>query len=214
MIEPLVVIGAGGFGRETLGVVDAINDAGSQPRFELLGVLDDDPSELNMSRLAALGVRHLGTIAEWLEADARALFAVGVGSPTTRDSIARRFEERGHRAATLIDPRAHIGRASSAGSGSVVCAGVEISTNVTLGRHVHVNPHVTIGHDTLVGDCVSINPAATVSGDVTIEDRVLIGAAAVILQGLTVGAGSLVGAAACVVRDVPTSATVKGVPAR
>jgi sugar O-acyltransferase (sialic acid O-acetyltransferase NeuD family) len=212
--ERLVIIGAGGFGRETLGVVDAINDAAAEPTFELLGVLDDSPSELNLARLAALGVRHLGTVADWLQGDASALFVVGIGSPAVRQSLADRFEDRGHRAATLVDPRAHVGRAGTVGEGSVICAGVEISTNVTIGRHVHINPHVTIGHDSTIGDGVSINPAATISGDVTVEDRVLIGAAAVVLQGLVVHTGSLVGAAACVVRDVPTGTTVKGVPAR
>ena len=53
-----------------------------------------------------------------------------------------------------------------------------------------------------------------ISGDVRVESRTLIGAGAVVLQGLTVGTGATVGAAACVTRDVPTGATVKGVPAR
>lgn len=211
---PLVIVGAGGFGRETLSVVEAINAAATGPRFELLGFIDDDPSELNLSRLAALGVPHLGTIDAWLDGGTTAAFTIGIGAPGVRRSIAARFEERGARAATLIDPRAHLGRPGEVGDGTVICAGTEISTNVTIGRHTHINPHATVGHDTRIGDFVSVNPAAVLSGEVSVGEGALIGAGAVVLQGITVHAGSLVGAAACVVRDVPGGATVKGIPAR
>jgi acetyltransferase-like isoleucine patch superfamily enzyme len=91
---------------------------------------------------------------------------------------------------------------------------VRLTTNVSLGRHVHVNQGVTIGHDTVVGDYATLNPAAALSGNCVIEDEVLVGAQSCVLQGLTVGHGAVVGAAACVVRDVPAGLTVKGVPAR
>ena len=56
----------------------------------------------------------------------------------------RRFEERGHHGATLIHPLATVGPESRIDEGAVICAGVQISTNVTIGRHVHVNPNATI----------------------------------------------------------------------
>ena len=51
MTTPIVVVGAGGFGRETLDVVEAVNAAASQPAFEVLGVVDDAPSAENLVRL-------------------------------------------------------------------------------------------------------------------------------------------------------------------
>ena len=120
----------------------------------------------NFERLAARSVRVLGTVAEWLARGDDALYVIGVGSPAARGSLRDRLDAAGRRAATLVHPRAGVGSASSIGEGSVICAGVEISTNVRIGRHVHLNPSATIGHDTVIDDLVSVNPAAVVSGDV------------------------------------------------
>lgn len=203
----IVVVGAGGFGRETLDVVAALGDA-----IRLVGVLDDAPSEVNLRRLHDRGVTYLGTIDDWLARGDDAEYAVAVGSPAMRRALVSRFA--GRTPATLVHPSAGIGVASVLGPGAIVCGGVQVSTNVRLGAHVHLNPNATIGHDAVVGDYVSVNPAATISGDCEIRADVLVGAGAVVLQGLTVGTDAVVGAAACVVRDVPAGTTVKGVPAR
>jgi len=211
---PLVVIGAGGFGRETIDVLEAMNLAGPSPVYELLGVVDAKPSELNLTRLADRGVAYLGRDVEWLESGHRAHYLIAIGSPQVRAHVDSAWRDAGLTPATAVHPTATLGSRVRIGEGSVVCAGVQVSTNVTLGRHVHLNPSATIGHDTVLGDFVSVNPAAVVSGDVLVGEAVLVGAGAVILQGLTVGGDSVIGASACVTSDVAMSTTVKGVPAR
>lgn len=212
MATPVVVIGAGGFGRESLDVIAAMNEALDE--LDVVGVVDSEPSAVNLVRLADRGVRYLGTETEWLSSGSDASFVVGVGNPTVRSSIVQRWIEAGRSPVTLLHPSAVVGSMSTIGAGSVVCAGVQISTNVQLGEYVHLNPNATVGHDSSLERCVSINPGAIVSGEVLIETGSLVGAGAVILQGLTIGRNSVVGAAACVVRDVGASETVKGVPAR
>lgn len=213
MAERVVVIGAGGFGRETLDVVEACIAAGAP--WQLAGVVDDGPRPVDLERLADRGVAFLGTEAEWLPTvtgDER--FVVAIGSPAIRERVARRLTAAGLQAVTAVHPRAVIGSQARIGVGVVVTAGVQVSTNVTLGDHVHLNPASIIGHDAVLAPFVSVNPGAIVSGNVVVESAVLLGAGSVVLQGLTVGAGSTVGAAACATKDVAAGTTVVGVPAR
>jgi sugar O-acyltransferase (sialic acid O-acetyltransferase NeuD family) len=212
MATPLVVVGAGGFGREALDVIAAMNLVNDT--FDVLGVVDSAPNSLNLERLADRGISYLGPETEWLSSGNGASFVIGVGSPQTRSSIAQRWVNAGRRPVTLVHPSACIGSRSTVGAGSVICAGVQVSTNVRLGEYVHLNPNATVGHDSVLDSYVSVNPGAVVSGDVVIGPGTLVGAGAVILQGINVGRDSVVGAAACVVRDVGDSTVVKGVPAR
>ncbi len=215
MTTHLVIAGAGGFGRETLDVVDAINAAARVPVWTLLGVVDDAATDLNRARLAARSVPFLGTIDDFLlDADESVAYAVGIGSPAVRRRVAARFDETGLSPATLVHPSVTCGAVSGFGPGTVVCAGVAISTNVRVGRHVHVNPNATIGHDTVLEDYVSINPLAGISGDCIIESGALIGVGGIVLNGLRVGRNATLGGGACAVRDVAPGTTVVGVPAR
>ncbi len=212
MPEDIVVIGAGGFGRETLDVIEAAISAGDD--LSLLGVVDSGPREEDLERLAARGVAYLGTD-DWLEsASSDVRYVVAIGDPGVRARVAERLSASGLRARSVVHPRAVIGSQSVIGDGVVIASGVQVSTNVTLGDHVHLNPGAIIGHDSVLHDFVSVNPGAIVSGNVSVESEVLLGAGSVVLQGLRIGIGATVGASACVTTNVPTTTTVIGIPAR
>lgn len=212
--RPLVVVGAGGFGREVIDVVDAINDAASAPVWDVVGIVDDSPSEVNLERLKKRGTPYIGTVEQVLNDFAPTQYVVGIGSPGVRRRIAEAFGKAGWPAATLIHPTVTLGFDVQVGAGSVICAGVRLTTNIRLGQHVHLNPNVTVGHDTELGDFVSMNPMSSISGDCRIEDDVLVGVGGVVLNGVSVGKGSVIGGAACVVGDVAPDQIVVGVPAK
>jgi sugar O-acyltransferase (sialic acid O-acetyltransferase NeuD family) len=209
--EPVVIVGCGGHGREIFGIIAAVNDHAGEP-WKVMGFLDDTPSEPNLRALDRLGTAWLG--GNELLASLDAHFVIGIGDPRIRAAVAARLDPFGRPAATFVHPAATVGLDNHIAGGVVVFAGARITTNVTLGRHVHLNQNATVGHDTVLGDYVQVNPLAAVSGSCGIGREVLIGTNAAVLQGRTVGDGSTVGAGACVVRDVGTATVVKGVPAR
>ena len=212
-----VVVGAGGFGREALDVVEAHNtdhQSNVDSQICVLGVIDDTPSPLNLTRLSRRGYSFLGNIEHLLSEVEPRNYILGIGAPKVRYQIAERLELAGWTPLTVIHPNAVIGSVESIGLGTIICGGVQVSTNTRLGRYVHLNPNSTIGHDTVLEDFVSVNPGAVISGEVHIGPYTLVGAGSVILQQLSIGESALIGAGACVTRPIANATTVIGVPAR
>lgn len=203
-LRPLVIIGAGGFGREVLDLVEGDSTVA------FLGFVDDGSPDLGL--LERRGAPLLGPFARLEHIEAQ--YLIGVGNGATRRDIDELATTWGRVAASIIHPSAHWGGDSGAGPGLVVCANTSITTNVRMGRHVHVNINATIGHDCRIADYVTLNPGANISGNVTIGEAATIGTGAAVIQGVSIGAGATVGAGAAVVRDVEPGTTVVGVPAR
>ncbi len=106
----VVVVGAGGFGRETLDVVEAAGRAGTTD-LVVTGVVDDHPSEVTLERLAVRGVPYLGTVDEWLAGatpEDGTLHLLGVGNPVVRRKLDERLTAAGRRAATAVHPAAAV----------------------------------------------------------------------------------------------------------
>jgi len=102
--------------------------------------------------------------------------------------------------------------------------GVEIHPGAQLGRRVFIDHGmgVIIGETAIIGNNVTIFQGATLGGTgkqtgkrhPNIEDWATIGVGAAVLGNVTVGARSKVGAGAVVVDNVPSDATVVGIPGR
>ncbi len=204
-----MVVGGGGHGRELLDVIGAINTVA--PTWSVLGVVDDDPGP-NRARLEHLGVRVLGPIS-WLEEHPGA-YALAIGTSSVRRALADRLDAAGCDATTLVHPGASVGSVSQLGDGVVIYERSVITTNVTIGRHTHLNVACAVQHDSVVGDFVQLSPGVLVNGDCVVGDDVFLGSAATVTRGCTVGAGARVGAGAVVLDDVPAGSTAVGAPAR
>ena len=212
MSTPLVIIGCGGFGREVHDVVDAINEL--KPTWNLLGYLDDRPEQVNVSLVESRRSKVLGGTDWMMTAGQEVQFVIGIGTGKIRRIIDERLSSAGFTAATLVHPAATLGHDVRTGQGSVICAGVRATTNISLGRHVHLNINATVGHDCTLEDYVTINPLVAISGGVHMGRESMMGTHSAVLQNLSIGARSTVGAGSCVVKDVPDGVIVKGVPAR
>jgi indole-3-glycerol phosphate synthase len=102
--------------------------------------------------------------------------------------------------------------------------GVEIHPGARIGSGVVIDHGmgVVVGETAVIGDNVTLFQGVTLGGTgkehgkrhPTVEADVVIGAGAKVLGNITLGAGCRVGAGSVVVRDVPTGATVVGVPGR
>ncbi|WP_456426197.1 acetyltransferase [Rhodocaloribacter sp.] len=207
-MRPLVIVGAGGFGRETAALVEDINR--DEPAWELLGFVDDDATLHGSERL---GYPVLGGL-DWLCRRRNVHYVLAIGAPRIRKRMDRRLEATPLSPATLIHPAAAVHRTTSLGPGTILCRGVTLTVAIRVGRHVILNLHGTVGHDATLGDYTTAHPGVHISGHARTGTAVELGTGCVLLPGVTVGEGARVGAGAVVTRDLPAHCTAVGVPAR
>jgi len=206
----VVILGAGGFARETYWVF--LEDNAEKKKWNVMGFVDDNP-KLHGTELCDIPV--LGGF-EWLEQNAGKNFQVicGVGNPRLRKAIAARASALGFDFCTVVHPAVRMSRWVELGAGSIVTAGSILTTQIKIGPHTIVNLDTTIGHDTIVGAYCNINPGCHISGCVKFGDGVDFGTGAVIVHGKSVGDWSIIGAGAVVAEDIPSHVTAVGVPCR
>jgi sugar O-acyltransferase (sialic acid O-acetyltransferase NeuD family) len=211
--QPLVLIGSGGFGRETIEVVRAINAALPAPRWDLRGFLDDDPSRRG-ERVG--GIPVLGGIALLAELeDARAVVCTGhPGNFASKRAIVERLGLGPERYATLVHPAAVVPASCRLGAGTVVLAGAVLTTDVEIGAHVGVMPQAVLTHDDRIADYAIIAAGVRLAGGVRVGEGAYLGAGCLVRENRTIGAGALVGMGAVVTTDVPDGEVWAGTPAR
>lgn len=208
----LLIVGAGGFGKEVAWTALAMNRAFSDSdRWQLIGFADDDPKKVGCEifSLPVLGspeqaVARLSGGGLW--------YHCATGCNSTRAELAERLDKTGASSATLIHPSAVVAPHVEMGEGCYVGALTVINPEVSIGRHVLINQRVAIGHDAVLGDFCQINPGGQVNGACRVGELALVGSNASLHPGVRIGARAVVGANSQVLRDVPDNTTVNGVP--
>lgn len=209
-VQPLLILGAGGLGRETAEAVDAINTLSATWR--LLGFLDDAESRQGSS---ALGLPVLGTLDSVHEyGDVSVVVCVGrSGDTTTKARVVERLDLSRDRYASVVHPTARLGRSVEVGCGAILLAGVTATASVRISDHVVCMPNVVLTHDDHVKEFGTLGAGATLAGGVTIGRGAYVGSGALVREGRAVGDGAVVGMGAVVIDDVPAGEVWAGVPA-
>lgn len=205
--DELYIIGAGGMGREaawlarrtrpSVKVTLVVQPGHLPPDDPGLLVIEASPSDL----------------------DSEVCRVVAVGEPAVRRRLSIEYDVSQANSPCLFDPTAVIGPSVELMPGALVCAGVILTSEVTIGRHAIVNVGSTLSHDVHVGDFVTISPGVHVAGHVEIGDEAFLGVGCTVINGssgrpLVIGRRAVVAAGAVVTEAVPAGVLVAGVPAR
>lgn len=206
-MKDIVIIGAGGFGREVAWLIEDINKV--KPEWNIKGFVDEDT---NLRGKVINGYEVLGDV-EWLSN--QDIFAIcAVGDSVAKKHIVYKLEGTRIKYPVLIHPSAILSDSVKVEEGSIICAGNILTVNIRIGKHVILNLDCTVGHDVELKNYTTVLPSVNISGNVVIEEAVSLGTGSAIIQGIRINENTIVGAGSVVVRDLPANCTAVGVPAK
>lgn len=205
--RPLMIVGAGGLGREVALILKRGEKSGA--KWDFIGFVDDEKQGSTIE-----GYPILGPINYIFEADVHPWVAIAIAETHTRKRIFNELKAVGVPIATLIDPNTLISPYVSIGEGSIVCSGSTLTTNIKLGKGCVFLPGCFIGHDTVLGDWLSLMPYVTIAGEVTVGEGTFFGIDATVINKVSIGEWCYIGAGATVTKDIPAYSLAVGVPAR
>lgn len=208
-MKKIVIIGAGGFGREVKIVIDDINKKSLEYNF--LGFYDDNVEKGTLIN----GYPILGTIQDLNVINEITYVAIGIGEPKTKKSLIKELVNDKLEFPTLIHPSCIISNDEVyIGKGTIICAGNIITCNIRIEDFVTINLMCTVGHDTHINNYCSFMPSVNISGEVEVHENVYVGTGAKIINRLEIGKNTIVGAGAVVSKSLPENCTAVGIPAK
>ncbi len=209
-MENLVLIGAGGLGRETVEAIRACNEI--KPRWNLLGFLDDGQSLPD----SIGGVAILGPTSELKNLpDAQVVLCTArPGNYWSRKQLVSSLSLPSSRFATIIHPTASLGSSVRIGHGSIVLAGVVATTDVEIGPHVAIMPNCVLTHDDRIDAYATFGAGVQLAGEVYIGEGAYLGSGCLVRENVSIGAWALIGLGSIILNDVPSKQVWAGAPAR
>src|SRR5689334_21299897 len=125
-MKDTVIYGAGGFGRETAWLIKQINL--HSPKYHVIGFCDDGKRVGEVvDQLPVLGgMGYLNGVREEL------CVAIAIADPGTREKIRNRLTNTHLEFPTLVHPSVVISESCHVGQGSIICADVVMTVNVTI----------------------------------------------------------------------------------
>ncbi|MGE7857272.1 acetyltransferase [Bacillus sp. NPDC094064] len=208
-MNDVVVIGSGGFSKQVIEIIEQLNLI--NPEYKLLGIIDDNKSLVGTE---VLGYEVIGdtNYIKQLSQQQQIQGVIAIADGEIRERISRKLNDV--QWINLIHPSAVVSNYTKLGEGNIICAGVVINPECTMGNHSHINIGSTLGHDVLMLDYVTVMPGSKISGNVNLKSKSMVGTGATIIQGLTIEANVVLGAGTVVTKNTKPNSVYVGVPAK
>jgi sugar O-acyltransferase (sialic acid O-acetyltransferase NeuD family) len=211
--KQIIVVGAGGMGRE---IASVIQESMTTPEtsYEFKGfVAEDIPNSNLISKLHASYLGNMQWVKKNIGIEDEVNFIVGIGNGHIREKVETELENSGYRLATVIHKDVHIGKQVEIGVGTFIAAGCVLTTNIHLGKSVQLNIGCLINHEVFLGDYVTLSPGVCLTGNVTVGESTTIFTNSTVLPGIEIGSNCTIGAGSTVVNNIESGKLVKGTPA-
>lgn len=205
--KKLILIGGGGHCK---AVIDVALSAGRN----IMGIIDN-----NKRGETILGIPVIGgdeDIAAFASKDVEFLITIGqIKSADIRKQIANAILAAGGKITKpIIAKTAHISMGATIGNGTVIMHNTVINSDAVIGKNCIINTGAIVEHDCHIGDFVHISTGAIINGGTSINSHCFIGSHATIANAIEIASKTVIGAGTTVIKDITTSGTYCGVPAK
>ena len=174
-MKKIVVLGAGGFGREVQWLIERINK--NEASWEISGYIDDGMPKGTVIN----GYEVLGGTDILEQYDEPIYVACAVGSAKIRKKIIEKLSKFDMiRFPNLIDPSVKMSDLIQLGRGNI------LTVNIQIEDFCIINLDCTIGHDDVLDSFVTIYPSVNVSGNVHVGQCSELGTGTQIIQGIKI----------------------------
>lgn len=205
-MKDIIIVGAGGFGREALSLIKSINKVSK--KWNIKGFIDDNINALDGVKCDG---EIIGTIKDWIPSE-NEVYAMGVASPKGKENFANILKEKGAKFETLISPNAVIHDYVKIGEGCIINGRSSIGSGVVIGNFVNVAASM-VGQDAIIGDYSTTTGYANIT-DAQIGKRVFVGSQTFIMNKKKIGDDAYISAGSIVFNNVKPGVRVIGNPAR
>lgn len=202
----ILIIGAGGFGREVLDTLNFINQ--SKSSYNILGFIDNAvPKGSQINEIEVLG--DDGEIQNYPDAG----LVIAIGSPHVRQIYFERYFNS-HTFPIIIHPTALVSNFSEIGDGTIIQAFCIVASNAKIGYGVSINARSGVGHDVKVGNYCSIQSFCDITGNNNVGELCYLGTGVKIIPNLKIASGSYLCAGTVVFKDISVASKVLGNPGK
>lgn len=189
------IIGAGGFGKETLCcLIDSLGQTAQKIGDTACFIVSDEL--LDVDCILGVPVIPLSKFDPKLYD-----VIVAIGDPLSRKKMVDSLPKE-TTFATIIHPSAVLSEWVEIGEGSIITAGSILTCDIKIGKHAHINLQTTIGHDCVMGDYFTTAPAANISGHCDFGDQVYLGTNASVRQGVKICSDVTIGMGGVVLKNI------------
>ena len=207
-MKELIIIGAGGYGRELFHLCKECIGYGKS--FKVVGYISDtiDPLKNYLDYPPIIGDIKSHNVTE------NQVFICSISNVKVRLAIIKKLVTKNAVFINLIHNTARITKTSKLGVGCIVGPFASIGADVNIGDFCIFQTGVIIGHDVEINDNTRVDNYSIVVAGVKLKQNTTVHSNSVINANVIVEEGAIIGACSFVVRNVKSGTTVYGNPAK
>ena len=207
-MKNLIIIGAGGCGREILQWAKDINE--KEKKWNIKGFLDDDLNALDGKKC---DVTILAKVDDYNISEDD-VFTCGIGNSKIRKMVIEKMEGKGAEFINIVHPNAIVADSCTLGKAVVIYPYALISDNAVVGDGCIVNMYSSVAHDSILGEYCTISAHCDITGMCKLGDRVFMGTTSNMVPSSKIGNDVYICAGSTVMTRLRDGVKVLGNPAK